>query len=242
MNKILSSIKSGELEEIGRGSYGIIYKYKGENKVIKFSKNKGQCNTYKNEYKVQKDIYNYYKKYFDENIKKYVRIAKPNNFKSNNQICSFEMEYIDSFKEVVLQGYFGTPEYQYLVDGRGIYLGLKQLNEYFQKIKFKIPMSKIIFNVGYLIGFVQYVCKHTANDTEITIDKNGIIYMIDFGKSEKYIDPDIEILAWSLFSEPYYPREDFEYYDEFESGYLKAAKEGGMEDLALFVLFEMNEK
>jgi serine/threonine protein kinase len=238
MKSFFQDLEEGKLKEIGRGGYGIIYLDENKKEVIKFSKHPNECEKYKEEYNIQKKTYNCYKRYFDKEIKRYVKILEPYDFLSNNVMCAFKMPYINTYKHKLIQTYFAEKHYQKEWEGRGIYFGLNQLTSFFKTINFKLTMSQIIFNLGYLIGFIQYVCKQTANDTEIVVDKNGILYMIDFGESKEYIEANIDVLSWPLYAEFYYPFEDSKYYVNFERGYLKAAKQANMKNIAINVLKE----
>jgi hypothetical protein len=126
----------------------------------------------------------------------------------------------------------GENSVQYKYKGRGVFKGLKEIqNDY--NIPLKI-VEKIVYELGVLMGLIHFKGCNDAYDIEIFlgyIDTPNKLkfYVADFDLSEriqKFDDSTIDRMAWSLESMPYFPTKysNLKLFNQFKNGYSSATR------------------
>ena len=157
----------------------------------------------------------------------------------------------DKYSLLSYQAHIGEPDPESIIlrPGRGIYIGINHIARILNMVGDEI---QLVTALGRFIAFIHYGIKTDGQDMEYLLGINPKtnrtnIYIVDFDRVTLYDTLDnenvIEMFAWSLGSEPYFPDPDAqpELYDVFSHEYLQIAKKFGYKNIAEKVLEEYIE-
>ena len=207
-------------KEIGRGGYGIVYECKtNPNVCIKKSTKKSNCRAWSNEFA---KITNIAKCVKSLNL---VKLVVPTKFQESDVDCFMEMPRIHNplGSDNTLHPLLGESDYHYVDKKRGIFMGMKQLQETFHFTD--EYLHQVAFELGKMMSNINFKGKNDAYDVEVYLGDDFKFYLADFDLSEEIVthDPDtIKRMVWSLDAVPYFPTMECcpDLYKVFKNGYL----------------------
>lgn len=208
-------------KEIGRGGYGIVYECKtNPNICIKKSRKKTNCRVWSNEFAKIKSIAKSVKSL------EFVKLIVPTKFEESDDECFMEMPRIHNplGKDQTLHPLLGEVDYNHTDKKRGIFMGMKQLQEQFDfSERF---LKQIARELGIMMSNIHFKGKNDAYDVEIYLGSDYKFYLADFDLSEEIVtfDPEtINRMVWSLDAVQYFPTIDCcpDLYKIFKDGYFQ---------------------
>ncbi|CAH6420935.1 Hypothetical protein UVM_LOCUS285 [uncultured virus] len=239
--------------ELGRGGFGIVYALaQHPDLAVKVSSRNmatNSCRKWHKEYQLIRD--------FMQRIQAAIpnfrfpddaEIVVPVWVRETEDECSMVMPRIlppdDSGPTV--QAQLGAPSVDLVQKARGRFVGLEQIERYWQRAGERGDLAKAAFEIGTLMALLHYVGKNDAYDVELFLghqygDPKLKFFLADFDLSQpidRYDDETIERMVWSLDAVPYFPRPeiDRELYDAFADGYARIADLNGLGNVAEAVL------
>ncbi len=239
---------------IGRGGYGSVYatpRYPAY--AVKISNKSNTCRAWSNEYRKMMSIHHVLERNAIPELST-VRIIKPLGFTEMGDSCAMIMPRIvhpcshsDTDMTPVIQALFGDEKSYMPTSGRGTFLGLKYLDEYFSTEQ----MENSVYELGQAMSVLHYIARVNAVDIEVVLGKSSYrspnyhLYILDFDLSEQITDYDksaVESMIWSLLAVYYFPFPSVDkqsgrnLFPFFRNGYMCVAKRVGMEDIAELVM------
>jgi hypothetical protein len=227
-----------DINQIGKGATGTVYVYnKYNDSVFKISNSSETCSHWTKESEIYK-ILNTFN--IDEEL---CKILKMKDYMINDLLCG--MELTRCYNPLGLEYHYTIhPLFQYYdyykeIDGRGHYLGIKQLIE--NNILKNELIPEYVRQLSIVMAKLHYFVKNDGFDLEIFVSKKGEtteLYIADFDLSNFYteITPEIiDRIVWSLESVEYFPIEGH-LYDIFSENYLNEAEKYDMRDIAEEIL------
>lgn len=228
------------LIQVGRGGHGIVFlRPTDQNMVFKVSKQKGTCYEWDSEFKMITNIHKAFEKQKIEQLK-YAEVIKVKDYAQNTDMCVFCMDYIQHTPDVnmTIVPNFGKESINVEYNGRGLYLGLKEMRKYISPEEILIYAEQL----GKIMGYLHYIAEVDGNDIEVIYghkasdpDKNKLFVIdfdrvgtIDFAKAKTdafYRHEVINSMEWVLLAMPYFPVPNVgDLYPKFKTGYLSVAQ------------------
>jgi serine/threonine protein kinase len=208
-------------KEIGRGGYGIVYECKDNpNVCIKKSNKKSNCRVWSNEFAKITNITKHVKSL------EFVKLIVPTKFEENDDECFMEMLRIHNplGKHITLHPLLGEIDYSFTDKKRGMFMGMKQLQEHFNFSN--EYLNRIAHELGVTMSNIHFKGRNDAYDVEIYLGSDYKFYLADFDLSEEIetFDPEtIQRMVWSLDAVSYFPTLDCcpDLYKIFKDGYFQ---------------------
>ena len=243
----ITNKNKNNVQEIGRGGNGIVYKDNTLDKVVfKISENTNTCRNWDSEYGLYKQIN---KLNINYPLCKVIKML--DYYIRNNEYCILELERvinpINNNLNYTIQPQFGYNNLNYKDKNRGLFLGI---NELYEKKIFTPENIKIYcHDLGGIMAKLHYLVKNDCYDIEVFVGREDykiILYIGDFDLSKMIINYDNETvkrIIWSLDAVPYFPTpsEQKILYDIFKNEYLNVAILNGYIDIAKYVLKQYEE-
>ena len=199
-------------------------------RVIRIAKNRFMCPTLENEFFMQKEASDCFKKFVSDEFLNFVEIVEPNDYRVNDKtgICSYSMYRIEPF-----------PRYKepFIVrfDDENLVKTLEKLVARDNNVlnTKNMSLSSTVYNIGVLIGFLQLRCGQDGFGVKIVLGYNNVLkrsklYMTNFTFSS-HISQNLRISfdrIVNVLQSGIYPDSSSKYFKDFSNGYLSTIEMG----------------